>query len=118
MQERPNAAELLEAVEEFLARDVRPKLDPIGAFHVRVAENLLALLRREWRDGPAADRAELARLRALLGEEGPLELLNRRLARAIRARRLAGREAELLDHLKATVADRLAIDNPNHAREP
>ncbi|MCW5730176.1 MAG: hypothetical protein KIT20_05420 [Alphaproteobacteria bacterium] len=118
MQERPDAGELLEAIGEFLAREVRPKLDPVGAFHARVAERLLELLRREWRDGPAADRAEHARLRALLGGEGTLAELNRRLARDIRARRLAGREAELVDHLKATVADRLAIDNPRHAGAP
>lgn len=117
MQDRPTMAELLEAVEEFIAKDIRPHLDAHRAFNARVAENILAIVRRELAMGPAADMAERARLVALLGHEGDLASLNRDLAAAIRTRSLAGRDREVLAHLQATVRDKLAIDNPKYARE-
>ena len=41
MQDRPNAAELLDAVASLLTDDVIPQLDGRSRFHVRVAANLL-----------------------------------------------------------------------------
>ena len=70
MREQPSAAELIDAVAEFITRDLAPTLTGRLAFHARVAANVLAIVRRELTLGPAADRADAARLTALLGTEG------------------------------------------------
>ena len=66
----------------------------------------------EWRLGPEADARELARLKALLGRDGTLADLNRELARQLRAGERDERDAALLAHLDATIADKIAIANP------
>ena len=47
MQDRPTYSELLEAVQHFLETDVVPALDGPKKFHARVADNVLAIVRRE-----------------------------------------------------------------------
>lgn len=114
-QDRPTAAELLAAVADFLRDEAIPALDrtePRLGFQARVAANSLAILEREARLGPAADTAELARLRALLGRDGNLAELNRALADELRAGTRDERDPALMAHLEATVADKIAIANP------
>jgi hypothetical protein len=114
---RPTAAELLEAIAEFLARDVTPQVDAATQFQLRVASNVIAILSRELAQRPAADAAEHANLVALLGETGSAETLNARLVERIRAGHFDAPDAErrLLRHLRATTTDKLAIDNPRWA---
>jgi len=114
-QDRPTAAELLAAIADFLREEVTPaldKADPRLGFQMRVAVNSLAILEREARLGPAADASELARLAKLLGHDGTLEELNRELAQQLRSGRRDERDAALMAHLEATVADKIAIANP------
>lgn len=114
-QDRPSAAELLIAIADFLREEATPALDradPRLGFQMRVAVNSLAILEREGRLGPAADAREHARLAALLGQDGSLEELNRELARQIRAGRRDERDANMMIHLTATTADKIAIANP------
>jgi hypothetical protein len=114
-QDRPTAAELLIAIADFLREEATPALDradPRLGFQMRVAVNSLAILEREGRLGPAADAREHARLAALLGQGGTLEELNRELARQIRAGRRDERDADMMAHLDATTADKIAIANP------
>jgi hypothetical protein len=59
---RPTAAELLEAVREFLERDVLPVLSADSRFQCRIAINVLAMVRRELELRPALDAAERERL--------------------------------------------------------
>lgn len=117
-QDRPTAAELIEAVREFIAGPVSAALSGQAAFHARVAINVLAMVERELEDGPAMAAAETARLEALLGREpgpeGSLAELNAALARAIRDGTLDHRAAEVLDHLRRTSLDKLAIANPRY----
>lgn len=113
-QDRPTAAELIDAVREFIEKDVAPELSGQKAFHARVAANALTLAMRELRDGPATDAAARDRLRNLLGEEGDLETLNRRLAERIRAGEMDDRADATLDHLLKTAEDKLRIANPRH----
>ena len=47
MQDRPSARELLEAVEQFLERDVVSALEGPKQFHARVAANVMRILARE-----------------------------------------------------------------------
>lgn len=114
-QDRPTAPELLAAIADFLREEATPaldKADPRLGFQMRVAMNSLAILEREWRLGPEADARELARLKALLGRDGTLAELNRELARQLRAGERDERDARLMAHLDATVADKIAIANP------
>ena len=116
-QDRPTAGELIEAIREFIDRDVMPELTGRKAFHVRVTLNVLATLQRELELAPDFDRAERDRLRQLLARDGSLAELNRALAEEIRAGRLDDRYKEVLDHLRQTVRDKLAIANPRHMAE-
>ncbi len=114
-QDRPTQAELLAAVADFLRDEAMPALEashPGLAFQVRVAANALAILEREARLGPAADDREHARLVGLLGRDGTLAELNRALAAELRAGTRDERDAALMAHLEATVADKIAIANP------
>jgi aminoglycoside phosphotransferase (APT) family kinase protein len=58
---RPTAAELIEAVREFLADEVMPATPGTLAFHARVAANVLGIVARELATGPPAPDQELAR---------------------------------------------------------
>jgi Domain of unknown function (DUF6285) len=114
-QDRPTAAELLAAIADFLREEATPALDkaePRLGFQMRVAANALAILEREARLGPAADAREHARLARLLGRHGSLADLTRELARLLRAGKRDERDAALMEHLEATVADKIAIANP------
>jgi hypothetical protein len=51
----------------------------------------------------------------LLGEQGDLETLNRRLCARIAAGEIGLSTPGLVDHLWQTTLDKLAIDQPNYA---
>ena len=114
-QDRPTAAELLAAIADFLREEATPALDkaePRLGFQMRVAANSLAILEREARLGPAAEVRETARLVKLLGHDGTLADLNRELTRQLREGKCDVRDTELMAHLEATIADKIAIANP------
>jgi len=115
MREQPTAAELIDAVSEFISRDVAPTLTGRLAFHARVAVNVLAIVRRELLQGPDADRADGQRLAALLGEAGDPAALTEELCRRIAAGEIAPDDPALIDHLWATTLDTVAIDQPGYA---
>jgi uncharacterized protein DUF6285 len=92
LPDRPNAAELVEAVFEFLAEEVLPDAsDHRAKFRTLVAMNALGIARRELE----AD------------EQFPSKDELRELARSIRAGGLPD-----LAELKAHVAAKLRISNP------
>jgi hypothetical protein len=102
--DRPTAAELVEAVREFLAGDVAPRLEGRDAFQLRIALNALAMVERELDVGPAhADRL------AALGVADDGEL-----AAAIRAGRLDDRWDEVVAAVRAAVVDKLAVVHPGY----
>ncbi len=111
-QDRPHVHELLAAIREFLATDVAPKLDGRTGFQVKVAINSLAILEREALLGPPADARELGRLKALLDRDAPLPDLNAELARQLRAGERDESDPALMEHLRLTIADKMAISNP------
>jgi len=104
----PSAVELLEAVREWIDREVIASTDGRLRFHARVASNVLAMVEREIELGPAQAAAHRDRL-ARLGVADDAEL-----AAAIRDRRFDDRADELRALLAATVADKLAVANPNY----
>jgi hypothetical protein len=106
----PTAAELVEAVREFLERDVLAATEGRVQFHTRVAVNALAMVERELTDGPAMELAHRARLNELgYADEAAL-------SEAIRAGDLDDRWAEVKAAVEASVRDKLRIANPKYLR--
>ena len=95
MSERPTPDELAEAIEEFLAGEILPRLDDQRLrFRTLVALNALGIIRRELTKLPREDDAE-----------------QRELAARIRADDVP---AGTLARVKADVAERLQIDSPRY----
>ncbi len=113
MHDRPTASELVEAVREYLERDVMPIEGRVG-FHGRVAARVLAMVERELALGPAQHAAELARLRDLTGQDGTARDLQAALAAGIRAGGYDDRAAEVLRVVRASVRAKLAVGNPDY----
>ena len=104
----PNAMELLEAVREWIDREVIPATDGRLRFHARVASNVLAMVEREIDLGAEQAHAHQERL-ASFGVADDAEL-----AAAIRERRFDDRADELRAMLAEAVADKLAVANPGY----
>ena len=114
MREQPSAAQLIDAVAGFITNEIAPTLSGRLAFHARVAANALAIVKRELELGPAADRADAARLAALLGQDGDPTTLTAELCRRIESGEIAADDPALIDHLWATTLATLAVDQPNY----
>jgi hypothetical protein len=119
--DRPTAAELVDAVTEFLEHDLQPTLDGRLGFHTRVAVNALRIVRREMDLGPALDAARRTGLRALLGAEGEETSSTREreheLARRIRDGSFDEQRAEVVGYLRATLRLQLDIVHPGYIRD-
>ncbi|MFN2377082.1 MAG: DUF6285 domain-containing protein [Candidatus Binatia bacterium] len=124
MQDKPTAIELLEALAAFLREEVAPRLGGGLRFKALVGANAAGIVAREMALGPAQDRAQQARLAALLGREAEL-VSDEESAALVRemsfelCRRIDAGDADsgpwreqLLAHLRAVVAEKLAVDNP------
>jgi len=108
----PDLPGLVEAVREFLERDVLDATTGRVRFHTRVAVNVLAMVERELRLGPDQQRAHQAGLARLgFADEG-------RLAAAVRAGDVDDRLAEVAAFVRATVRDKLAVANPGQLGDP
>ena len=109
LHDAPTAAQLVEAVREFLERDVLPATEGRVRFHARVAANVLAIVQRELALGPEQARRHAADLAALgFGDDAAL-------AAAIRAGSLDDRYDEVAAVVRRSVADKLAVANPRYA---
>ena len=80
-----------------------------------MADAARQLVERAMRLSPASDAAEQARLKVLLGEDGDLKQLNRRLCALIRNGALTLATPGLAAHLRATTLEKLAVDQPTYA---
>ncbi len=116
MHDRPTATELVEAVREYLERDVMVVEGRVG-FHARVAARVLAMVERELTIGPAQHAAAHARLAALLGTDGTVRDLETELARRIRGGELADRSASVFAVARASVRAKLAVADPTYVDE-
>lgn len=109
----PDAAGLVQAVREFLERDVMGVTDGRVRFHTRVAVNVLGMVEREMALGPLQARAReraLAELGVAEGEAG--------LAAAIRSGRLDGGAPAVREVVAAGVRARLEVANPRYLEPP
>jgi len=107
----PTAAQLVEAVREFLERDVFPATEGRVQFHTRVAVNALNQVQRELDLGPTQAQAHAERL-ARLGVASETEL-----AAAIRTGELDDRYAEVKQAVWETVRDKLLVANPKYLED-
>jgi aminoglycoside phosphotransferase (APT) family kinase protein len=106
--DRPTAAELVEAVVEFLERDVMGETEGRLQFHARVARNALNQVGRELALGPTQAEAHRQRLDALGYADDAA------LAAAIRAGECDQQWNEVLAAVHASVLDKLAVANPSY----
>jgi len=104
----PSAAQLIEAVREWLERDVLTSTTGRVQFHTRVAINVLAMVERELELGADQRATHAARL-ADLGVADDHEL-----ARAIREGRLDDRLGEVVAAVHASVVEKLKVANPGY----
>ena len=108
----PTAAGLVEALREFLERDVMTSTTGRVQFHARVAINVVAMLERELALAPHIIRVHTEGL-ASLGVADEAEL-----ARAIRTGMLDDRSDAVRSFVRETVTARLAVANPKHLAAP
>ena len=104
--DRPTAAEMVEAVEEWIRRSGVDAEIPVNAFHARVAANMLAIVGRELQLGEQQRIDHDERL-AELGVADDAELAAR-----IRSGELSGERVRTL--VWDSVRDKLAVANPRY----
>ncbi len=118
MQDRPTAEELIEAVHEYLERAVWPQLEGHTAFHMRVTLKVLETVQRELRLGTAQDAAQHERLVALFGDDArpgdSTAALERELVRQLRDGRIDAERADVREHVRETVREKLLVSNPSY----
>lgn len=107
---RPTAAELVEAVQEFLTGQVVGQTEGALSYHARVAANVLATVGREL----AAGEVPLQRRALALARLGVRD--ERELCTAIRVGDLDDRDRAVRDVLAEGVVDRVSVANPSHLR--
>jgi hypothetical protein len=131
MHDRPTVHELLGALQRFLEEDVVPATDGRRQFLARVAANVTGMIDRELAHDDERLRAEWQRLAALVpgepspgGGDGPATQAELRdaIARAteVLCARIRAGDADdegafrraVLDHVRATVRDKLLVANP------
>jgi len=108
----PKAAVLLEAAVKYLETELMPTLEGYHRFQTRVTVNVLNTLRRELELRGAQAVAERSRLVEMLGRDGDVEALSIELAERIRAGAISIDDPALRAHVRQSLADALAINNP------
>ena len=109
----PMPAEMLAGVIDFLKEEVAPAMDTRGSFLAKVSANSLQIAQRELTLGPGLAAAELQRLLTLTQQSADLDHLRWALVEKLRDD-LALDTPGLAQHLRATVAGQLAIDQPRY----
>jgi hypothetical protein len=104
----PTAHQLVEAVREWLERDVMTSENPRLSFNARVAVNVLAIVEREFELGPTQVARHAERL-AELGCANDAELAHR-----IRSGDLDDRLDDVKRLVREDVVDKLRVANPKY----
>lgn len=106
--DRPTAVELLEALHEWMERDLLPGVDGRLQFHTRVAINMIDIVRRELDLGPDQE----ARHQEVLSTFGMSD--DAELAAAIRSGVFDSHLLEVLNRLRPVVEDKVRVANPRY----
>ena len=113
--ELPRIDELIISVRDFLRSDVMGQTQGRTNFLARVASNSLDIVLRDTLVGEKHRRLEKERLRMLLNDDGDLESLRWSLVRRLRDGTLPLDHPGLDAHLRTTVLNQAAIDQPNYS---
>ena len=111
----PRADELITGVRDYLRNDVMLETEGRLSFLARVASNALDIVLREGAIGPHVREIERKRLADILNKKGDLEVLRWDLVRALRSGDMPLDEPGLADHLRQTVVQQVAIDQPKYS---
>ena len=111
----PRLEELVGATRDFLHGPVRDETTGRTRFHALVAGNALDIAYRDLHFGAEHRRREHERLRRLLDADGSLLDLRWKLVHAIRDEAIALDDTRLHEHLRATVVNQIAIDQPKYS---
>ena len=104
----PTASQLVEAVREWIERDVVQGSPGRLSFHARVAANMLAIVERELELGPSQAMRHGERL-AQLGCDS-----DEALAKAISHGQMNDRHELVRTLVRASVVDKLRVANPGY----
>ncbi len=113
--EMPRINELLISVRDFLHGDVMAATEGRTNFLSRVAGNSLDIVLRDQALGPEHRRLEYDRLKILLDTDDSLEELRWRLTNGLRSGEIALECPGLAEHLRQTVVNQIAIDQPKYS---
>jgi hypothetical protein len=106
--DRPTAAELLEALHEWMERDLLPGVDGRLQFHTRVAINMIDIVRRELELGPDQE-VQHQDVLSSFGMKDDAEL-----AAAIREGAFDTNLVDVLNRLRPVVEDKVRVANPRY----
>jgi len=125
MQDKPKAEDLLEAVQDFLMKEILPEIreNDLLAYKTLVSWNMLGVISREIKSEEETITAELERMAPLLGEKIPAGLsfqekrnllgrLTSDLAEKIRNERIVDTGSLVWKTVKESVAAKLRVSNP------
>jgi hypothetical protein len=124
MHDAPDPRQIVQAVSGYLRNAALPTLAAAGTakpetasavYLARVSANLLDIAQRQLAEDAQVALAEHTSLRALLGEDGDLATLNRRLCERIADASLALDAPGLAAHLWRVALDKLAVDQPTYS---
>ena len=110
--EMPTIEELVTSVRDFLRSDIMGTTKGRTNFLARVAGNSLDIVLRDLSLGGRHRSLELARLKTLLSMEGELETLRWELVNRLRDGSMPLDYPGLKEHLRSTVVNQIAIDQP------
>lgn len=130
MQDKPKAEDLLEAVQDFLMKEILPEIrdNDLLAYKTLVSWNMLGVISREIRSEEETVTAELERIAPLVGETIPpglsfqekrdlLARLSMNLAEKIRNERITDTNSLIWKTVKESVVAKLSIANPRFQTE-
>jgi hypothetical protein len=111
----PSQMELVTSVRDFLRDDAMANLTGRSQFLARVASNSLDIVLRELTVGGRHQRAEQQRLQAYFESDASLMSLRRRLSQGLRAGEIGLDDIAVQQHLRQTVVNQIAIDQPKYS---
>ncbi|EMJ97155.1 DUF6285 domain-containing protein [Leptospira sp. WS58.C1] len=130
MQDKPSATELLEAIQDFLMKEVLPEFrdKDLLAYKTLVSWNMLGVISREIRSGEESLDKELSRLASLLGKKSEFPKTwnekknltsswNEELRDIIRKEKKSLEDTEYWKHIKESVIEKVEIVNPRFTTE-
>ncbi len=130
MQDKPSATELLEAIQDFLMKEVLPefKEKDLLAYKTLVSWNMLGVVSREIRSGEELLDKELSRLASLLGKKQEFPRTwnekktltsswNLELRDKIRKEKKSVEDSDYWKHVKESVREKVEIVNPRFTTE-